>query len=367
MTGSRDVLIVDDDDALVALIESHLQPMGFTIRAADTGERGLQAIRQRKPDLIILDIGLPDVDGRYFCELLKKDSATRHIPVLICTEEAAPEMGVSGLQMGADDYIGKPFSFDELGERAKALLRRVDIGQQRAREALTVEQVRRPLAAVSAGVAFNPDAPRVAASAALQLSPRDLLLKAWKTLEAPDLVFSSPAATGSEAVPIIAAALFGALARLLAPVVSAKVASVLLALAWPPLLWLFFSWSSLFLISLSGHKPSWPDMRRVWGLAAAPLALSALLQLLYVLITENAPGDFTSSPLLLTSSAGAAKPVLARLNIFAAWAGWLAWRGLKTLPGVSGRLAAFLAVGAWLAAFVLEAGWRIAGGAAPLP
>jgi two-component system OmpR family response regulator len=116
------VLVVDDEPNISALLSATLRLVEFDVRVADTGHRALIAIEEFEPDLIVLDVMLPDLDG---FELARRLRATGHrVPVLFLTARDAVEDRISGLSAGADDYVTKPFSLEEVVLRIRAILRR---------------------------------------------------------------------------------------------------------------------------------------------------------------------------------------------------------------------------------------------------
>jgi two-component system phosphate regulon response regulator PhoB len=120
------ILIVDDEPDLTSILEYNLRAAGFVPSVAHTGREALQAVRRELPDLVLLDLMLPDLPGTEVCKALKADPRTRAIPVLMLTARADEIDRVLGFELGADDYVVKPFSVRELVLRVKALLRRVD-------------------------------------------------------------------------------------------------------------------------------------------------------------------------------------------------------------------------------------------------
>jgi two-component system, OmpR family, response regulator len=116
------VLIVDDEPSIIALARLYLEQEGFRVMTATTGPDGLKQVSAHRPDLVVLDVMLPDVDG---FEVQRKlaDRGLR-VPVLFLTARDATEDKVRGLRIGADDYVTKPFSLDELVARIRAILRR---------------------------------------------------------------------------------------------------------------------------------------------------------------------------------------------------------------------------------------------------
>ena len=118
------VLVVDDEKDLVELVRYHLEKNGLKCLEARDGETALQLARERIPDLIVLDLMLPGVDGLEVCRKLRKDSKTASIAIIMLTAKAEEVDRIVGLEMGADDYMVKPFSPRELVARVKAVLRR---------------------------------------------------------------------------------------------------------------------------------------------------------------------------------------------------------------------------------------------------
>jgi DNA-binding response OmpR family regulator len=118
------VLIVDDEKDLVELVRYHLEKNGLTCLEARDGESALQLAKERSPDLMVLDLMLPGVDGLEVCRKLRNDSKTASIAIIMLTAKAEEVDRIVGLEMGADDYMVKPFSPRELVARVKAVLRR---------------------------------------------------------------------------------------------------------------------------------------------------------------------------------------------------------------------------------------------------
>ncbi|MDH5430005.1 MAG: response regulator [Nitrospirota bacterium] len=121
---SATVLVVDDEKDLVDLVRYHLEKDGLKCLEARDGETALQVARERAPDLIVLDLMLPGVDGLEVCRKLRKDPKTAAVAIIMLTAKAEEVDRIVGLEMGADDYIVKPFSPRELVARVKAVLRR---------------------------------------------------------------------------------------------------------------------------------------------------------------------------------------------------------------------------------------------------
>lgn len=117
----KTVLVVDDEERLVALLKAYLTQEGFRVVTAENGRVGLIQARQENPDIIILDIMMPEIDGY---EFLRLNSKERNTPVILLTAKLEESEKVLGLELGADDYVTKPFSPRELTARVRAVLRR---------------------------------------------------------------------------------------------------------------------------------------------------------------------------------------------------------------------------------------------------
>jgi DNA-binding response OmpR family regulator len=119
------ILVVEDEKALGRVIKYNLEKEGHRVLVAEDGEAGLAAAKREKPDLVILDIMLPKLDGIQVCRTLRADSK---VPILFLTAKKSEVDRILGLKMGADDYVTKPFSVAELAARVEALLRRSGVG-----------------------------------------------------------------------------------------------------------------------------------------------------------------------------------------------------------------------------------------------
>jgi len=122
----KTVLVVEDDRDILALIEWHIKAEGFRVLTETDGEKGLKAALREKPDLIVLDLMLPGMDGLAVCKKLRKTAATEQTPVLMLTAKGEEIDRIVGFELGADDYMVKPFSPRELILRIRAVLRRAE-------------------------------------------------------------------------------------------------------------------------------------------------------------------------------------------------------------------------------------------------
>jgi two-component system phosphate regulon response regulator PhoB len=118
------VLLVEDEKSIVTLIKYNLEKEGFKVFCAETGEEALKIIKEKTFDVVILDWMLPDVSGIEVCRQIKKDKKLKNIPVLILTAKGEPDDKIKGLEVGADDYVTKPFNNKELLLRIKSLIKR---------------------------------------------------------------------------------------------------------------------------------------------------------------------------------------------------------------------------------------------------
>ena len=121
--SSHSVLIVDDDKKIADLLQAYFEKDGFTTYLAHDGFKALEKIREQKPDIVVLDLMLPGLDGWEVCRRVRKDS---EIPILMLTARDEEPDRLTGLEMGADDYVAKPFSAREVVARVKAILRRTN-------------------------------------------------------------------------------------------------------------------------------------------------------------------------------------------------------------------------------------------------
>lgn len=126
MTRTAKVLVIDDDARLLRLLQVNLEAEGYTVVCASSGRAGFEALLGHGPDALILDLMLPDMDGLELCERVREFS---DVPIIILTARSEESHLVEGFDVGADDYIAKPFSRDELLARLRAVLRRVGFSE----------------------------------------------------------------------------------------------------------------------------------------------------------------------------------------------------------------------------------------------
>jgi len=129
---SSRILIVEDDPDIAELVARYLGKAGFLTERAASGREALQMIGAKPPDLVLLDLMLPHVDGLEVCRLIRSSDATAAIPIIMVTARAEESERIVGLELGTDDYLAKPFSPNELVARVRALFRRAQRGSARA-------------------------------------------------------------------------------------------------------------------------------------------------------------------------------------------------------------------------------------------
>jgi DNA-binding response OmpR family regulator len=122
----RRVVLIEDDGDIAEAITYQLEKVGLQVKVARTGEEGLEAVR-RGADLVLLDLNLPGMDGLEVCRMIRRQTTTAHVPIIIVSARADEVDRVLGLEMGADDYMVKPFSLKELAARCRVALRRTGV------------------------------------------------------------------------------------------------------------------------------------------------------------------------------------------------------------------------------------------------
>ncbi|MDM7996174.1 MAG: response regulator [Acidobacteriota bacterium] len=153
------ILVIDDELDLIELVRYNLEKEGFTVQGAQDGESGLaQAIREL-PDLIVVDLMLPGVDGLDVCRSLRFDKRTARIPIIMLTAKSEESDRILGLELGADDYVTKPFSPRELVARIKAVLRRTSAPQAESeiiqRGSLIIDLTRRAVSCAGDSISLT--------------------------------------------------------------------------------------------------------------------------------------------------------------------------------------------------------------------
>ncbi|MEE2736003.1 MAG: response regulator [Pseudomonadota bacterium] len=137
----KKIILIEDEPDIVEVMSYNLRREGFRVVAEVRGDEGINQVRKQSPDLVILDLMLPGIDGLSVCQQIKSDPLTQDIPIIIVSAKGEESDVVIGLGMGADDYLAKPFSPRELVARVKAVLRRGDIRRIEQDERILIEQL----------------------------------------------------------------------------------------------------------------------------------------------------------------------------------------------------------------------------------
>ena len=118
------IFIIEDEPSIIQLVQHNLEKNGFLVSSSLNGNDGLKELKKFQPDLLLLDWMLPDLSGIEICKSIRKDNSFKNLPVIMLTAKGEEEDKIKGLDSGVDDYLTKPFSFNELMARIKAVLRR---------------------------------------------------------------------------------------------------------------------------------------------------------------------------------------------------------------------------------------------------
>ena len=174
------ILLVDDDKEIVRLLRSYLEKAGFSVFCAYNGETALHILRQEKPDLLVLDLMLPDRDGWDITRLIRSDHQLAATPIIMLTARVEDNDKIVGLEIGADDYVTKPFNPREVVARVRALLRRSQLDRGAGiQQVLQVGDLRLSLGQRSLTIQDEP----------VELTPTEFKLL-WMLMENPGYVFT---------------------------------------------------------------------------------------------------------------------------------------------------------------------------------
>jgi two-component system alkaline phosphatase synthesis response regulator PhoP len=138
---SKSVLVVEDDTDILELITFNLKREGYEVTGVTSGEEGVEAARKARPDLVLLDLMLPGMDGLEVCRKLKSDPDASHVPVIMVTAKGEETDIVTGLELGADDYVTKPFSPKVLIARIRAVVRRRERAEVADEDVIRIDDV----------------------------------------------------------------------------------------------------------------------------------------------------------------------------------------------------------------------------------
>jgi len=132
--SKQTILVVDDEQDLLDLIEYNLRQEGYDVIKAENGKDGIQMAKEHMPDLVLLDIMMPQMDGIEVCDRMREDSTLSHIPIIFLTARSDEKTEIEGLNKGADDFITKPISTTKLVSRIKAVLRRFEETEEKVQK-----------------------------------------------------------------------------------------------------------------------------------------------------------------------------------------------------------------------------------------
>ncbi len=135
------IIVVEDEEDILELLKYNLAREGYLVTAVTSGEEGIHLVRSEAPDLILLDLMLPGIDGLEVCRLLKQGAMTRQVPIIMLTAKGEEVDVVTGLELGADDYVTKPFSPRELLARIRAVLRGRRVEPPEEPEVLSIHEI----------------------------------------------------------------------------------------------------------------------------------------------------------------------------------------------------------------------------------
>lgn len=136
------ILVVDDDKTIIEVLQGYLQQAGFAVLIAYDGETALHMLRREKPDLLVLDLMLPDRDGWDITRIIRSDETLAATPIIMLTARVEDTDKIVGLEMGADDYITKPFNAREVVARVRSLLRRSQLSAPMQKPVITIDKLR---------------------------------------------------------------------------------------------------------------------------------------------------------------------------------------------------------------------------------
>jgi len=320
------ILVIDDSEAMTQLLSDFLTSHGYEVETAGNAEEAFQSVKRQRPDLLLLDIQLPDINGFELCRHFRSRPDTRGVPIILISATAIQTQDkVQGLQQGADDYLSKPFEMPELLERIRAVMRRngrTSIDASPSTVALT-----------------ETSAPHEASGAVPALTLADAIGRA---LCAPQDLPAEPVPASLFFLIAITLLLAGGLAS--ASGVSVKPLLVcLLALAT----WGFLVSVLVISGSVMGIELKWKSGAHLLSLAALPVLLKFVGGAALAVLTSLPPFLFTASPALFVPSA---PYFLYRIDLFEIWTVVLLSLFVRRRPGATAGKALGVALVVWVSA-----------------
>jgi DNA-binding response OmpR family regulator len=319
------ILVIDDNELIANMLREALTEHGYEVHVALDANTGYSRALEQIPDLIILDIQLPDVTGFDLCRIMKNNASLRDVPIIMATGTArSTEEKVKGFQMGVDDYLLKPFEIPELLERIRAILRRGE-GQQ-------------PKRVSAAQPAFEASTPLREEPTVRSLSVQEAVLTALTSpSKLPHKIFV-PGITFFFLMVCLTGC-FAALTFSAGDKVSWPLLSIFIGVLWGLAVCVLVMGSTLL-----GVQLQWKEGAGIVSLSGSPLLLKLCGAALFALMTTLSPIHFSAGlPLLLSG----ASDWMGRLDLFEIWAALLLWTIMSRQPESSSKKAGLLAVMVW--------------------
>lgn len=332
------ILVIDDNELVGKMLQETLNESGYDVRVALDANHGYKEAVQFLPDLIVLDVMLPDVTGFDLCRVIKNHSELRTVPVIMITGSArSTEEKVKGFQLGIDDYLIKPFEMPEFLERVRAILRRTE---------------RRPTEPAPAPAAPMGEAPPQVSKSSERVP---ILTAISEALLNPFALPPKVSVPGISLVFVIAA-----LALCLGSIVLSAGTDVSMALVGMFIVGLWGIAVAVLVMasSIVGIMISWKEGAGVISLAACPLLLKSAGALVTSLWTTLSPFYYSAGIPLFWVGAPA---WLARADVFEAWSFFLVWSMVNRWPGSSRQKAWIVTLLVWGASVALVAAMGKAG------
>lgn len=317
------ILIIDDSPLISDMLRNGLVEHGFQVAQAMNANEGYTKALEYHPDLILLDVQLPDVIGFDLCRVIKNHQDLRHVPIIMVTGTAhSTEEKVKGFQMGIDDFVLKPFDLPELIERVKAVLRRTQA--QRPPPVMTPPAVTPQVSAQKGS--FSP-APQIQGAApARRMSWKEFLL-AWLSHPVHVKLDHAPAGVVSGFLLVLSTLIV--LCMVFSPNSKTVLTLMIAGVVWGILLATLVMGGSILGVSFK-----WKEGSRMLAMAGMPYLVKWCGALVFTLWTTLSPFYYSAGPALFSSRPS---PLLARLDIFELWSFGLLAILLRASPGSSAK------------------------------
>src|SRR5258708_5830259 len=351
------ILVIDDSELITNLLKESLVPQGFEVRCAGDANKGYEADIEFQPELILLDVQLPDVQGFDLIRIIKNREELKHIPIIMVTgTHHQTDHKVKALQAGADDYVLKPFEMPELIERIRAVLRRSAPSAATTREKpATFPQSPGPMGKLSAfshpAGSSKPLVVDVGSEKSNHIQILSLGETFFRALVCPQQL--EKAVTPPVTMPYLAALLTLSLGGWSISAGS-TVKPALIGLGTLGF-WGLCVAMLVMTCSILGISLSWKEGARVICLAGLPLLLKLLGGVTMTLLTSLSPFYFTASPAIFIKSTSF---LVERLDIFELWMIWLVWVMVKQCRGSTNQKALAAAAIVWPIAAYWQSLWK---------